>query len=233
MSSFEKTFEEKYNPIRPTSFIVRLKKNVNGELDELKEMTSFLDEHYTNPAITQRLFHYVKQDFFIYECPVCSSPLMYREKTNADYLKTCGKDECRKKQNHISTQKGIKKPQFSSANSGRWNGGEYVSSDGYIMSKIEGLFLQSGRQVYKRKHVLIYESFLGREILTEKGGGGEQIHHIDGDKKNNDIENLILCSNAKDHRLMHGSLEKIAFDLVKSGIIKFNKNLKKYYINES
>jgi hypothetical protein len=108
MSSFEKTFEEKYNPIRPTSFIVRLKKNVNGELDELKEMTSFLDEHYTNPAITQRLFHYVKQDFFIYECPVCSSPLMYREKTNADYLKTCGKDECRKKQNHISTQKGIK-----------------------------------------------------------------------------------------------------------------------------
>ena len=132
-----------------------------------------------------------------------------------------------------STQKGIKKPQFSSTNSGRWNGGEYVSSDGYIMSKIEGLFLQSGRQVYKRKHVLIYESFLGRQILTEKGGGGEQIHHIDGDKKNNDIENLILCSNAKDHRLMHGSLEKIAFDLVKSGIIKFNKNLKKYYINES
>ena len=132
-----------------------------------------------------------------------------------------------------STQKGIKKPQFSSSNSGRWNGGEYISSDGYIMSKVDDLFLESGRQVYKRKHVLIYESFLGREILTEKGGGGEQIHHIDGDKKNNDIKNLILCSGAKDHRLMHGSLEQIAFALVKAGIIKFDKTLKKYYINEN
>lgn len=108
MSSFEKLFEEKYNPVRPTSFIVRLKKNVNKELDELKEITSFLDKEYSDPAITQRLFHYVKQDLFVYECPVCSSPLMYRKEPNADYLKTCGKDECRKKQNRASTQKGIK-----------------------------------------------------------------------------------------------------------------------------
>lgn len=129
-----------------------------------------------------------------------------------------------------STQKGIKKPQLSAANSGRWKGGEYVSSDGYIMSKVDGLFLRSGRQVYKRKHVLIYESFIGRSLLTRKGGGGEQIHHVDGNKQNNAIENLILCSDSKDHRLMHGSLEKIAFDLVKSGVIKFNKQTKEYYL---
>lgn len=129
-----------------------------------------------------------------------------------------------------STQKGIRKPKFSSENSPRWNGGEYVSSDGYIMSKIPDMFLDSGRQVYKRKHVLIYESFLGREIKTKKGGGGEQIHHIDGDKKNNNIDNLVLCSDSKDHRLMHCSLEQVAFELFRLGKIKFNKELKKYYL---
>ena len=145
-----------------------------------------------------------------------------RKKTN--FCRSC----CSK-----STQKGIKRPQFSSNKSKRWNGGEYVSSDGYIMVKVSDSFLESGRQLYKRKHILIYESFLGREMITKKGGGGEQIHHLDGDKQNNNIENLFLCSDSVDHRLLHGSLEQVAFKLVKSGLIKFNKKLKKYYINEN
>ena len=101
------------------------------------------------------------------------------------------------------------------------------------MVKVSDSFLESGRQLYKRKHILIYESFLGREMITKKGGGGEQIHHLDGDKQNNNIENLFLCSDSVDHRLLHGSLEQVAFKLVKSGLIKFNKKLKKYYINEN
>lgn len=129
-----------------------------------------------------------------------------------------------------STQKGIKRPQFSENNSKRWKGGEYISSDGYIMVKITDNYIDSGRQLYKRKHILIYEKYLGRELITQKGGGGEQIHHIDGNKVNNSIDNLILCSDVKEHRLIHDSLEKIAFELVKTGLIKFNKKEKKYYI---
>ncbi len=49
----------------------------------------------------------------------------------------------------IGTQKGIKKPQFSGENSGRWGGGEYISSDGYKMVKAEGEFHSSGRQNIK------------------------------------------------------------------------------------
>jgi len=142
-----------------------------------------------------------------------------RKKT--DYCKDCYSK---------SVQKNIKRPQFSENNSKRWKGGEYVSSDGYIMVKIPGLFLKSGRQVYKRKHILIYEEYIGRKLKTVKGGAGEQIHHIDGDKQNNDISNLILCKNLSEHRLIHDSLEKIAFELYQKGIIKFNHTLKKYYL---
>ena len=129
-----------------------------------------------------------------------------------------------------SIQKGIKKPQFSGEKSGRWRGGEYVSSDGYIMVKIPNLFLESGRQVYKRKHILIYEEHIGRQLKTIKGGAGEQIHHIDGNKQNNEISNLILCKNVSEHRIVHDSLEKVAFELCKKGVIKFNCESKKYYL---
>jgi len=38
---------------------------------------------------------------------------------------------------------------------------------------------------------------------------GKMIHHIDGNKKNDAIENLQLCSR-KEHRLLHISIEKEA-----------------------
>ena len=108
MSAFTSFFEEKYNPIRSTSFIVQLKKNKNGELDDLIAITSFLDEFYESPAVTQRLYHYVKQDFLINKCPICSKPIKYREKPNPSYLKTCGEEFCIKKQNCVSTKQGMK-----------------------------------------------------------------------------------------------------------------------------
>lgn len=129
------------------------------------------------------------------------------------------------------TQKNIKKPHMSGINSKRWNGGEYISTDGYKMIKCDGEFTKSGRQKYKKEHILIYEKYLGRILKTQYGYMGEQIHHIDGDKLNNNLDNLILCENTREHREMHCQLEKISFELFKKGIIKFDKNKKQYYIN--
>lgn len=133
----------------------------------------------------------------------------------------------------IGTQKGIKRPQFSGENSGRWGGGEYISSDGYRMVKAEGEFHASGRQKYKREHVVIYEKFLGRELKTTKGYHGEQIHHIDGNKLNNSLDNLTLCKDVTEHRNLHCQLEEIAYDLIKKGYIIFDKTNNTYKINES
>lgn len=142
-----------------------------------------------------------------------------RKKTN--YCRSC----C-----SIYTQKHTKRPQFSNKNSGRWKGGYYISSDGYKMIKIEGEFTESGRQVYKREHVINYEKSTGTNLNTSQGNMGEQLHHIDGDKLNNELSNLEFCINTREHQLLHSSLEQCAFELVRNGLIKFNKKLKKYHL---
>lgn len=130
----------------------------------------------------------------------------------------------------IYTQKNVKRPQFSNEKSNRWKGGSYISSDGYKMIKVEGDFTESGRQVYKREHVINYEKSTGTNLNTLQGNMGEQLHHIDGNKLNNDLSNLEFCVDTREHQLLQSSLEKCAFELVKKGVIKFNKKFKKYYL---
>ena len=162
-----------------------------------------------------------------YTCSICN-----QEQETTEWRFKRKKTTFCKKCVTVGTQKGIKKPQFSRENSGRWNGGEYISSDGYKMVKAEGEFHSSGRQKYKREHVVIYEKFLDRELKTTKGYHGEQVHHIDGDKLNNSLDNLALCKNITEHRNLHCQLEEIAYELVKKGIIIFDRETNKYKLNE-
>ena len=131
------------------------------------------------------------------------------------------------------TQKGIKKPHLSRENSSRWRGGEYISSDGYKMIKCENEFHPSGRTKYKKEHVLIMEKNLGRELKTQQGNMGEQIHHIDGDKLNNHLSNLLLCKDTREHKLIDCQLHELSFELVQKSVIKFDHKTKKYSIDWS
>jgi DNA-directed RNA polymerase subunit RPC12/RpoP len=54
-------------------------------------------------------------------------------------------------------------------------------------------------------------------------------HHIDGNKNNNQCNNLIKLSSTE-HRRVHNSLLLLAYKLVQQGIIKFNKKLKIYQL---
>ena len=47
-------------------------------------------------------------------------------------------------------------------------------------------------------HKKVMEEYLGRKLLPE-----EEIHHIDENPKNNQIENLLLCKNRLEHRQFH------------------------------
>ena len=66
-----------------------------------------------------------------------------------------------------------------------------------------GTFLQSGYKVikvdttYKLEHRLIVEKFIGRKLKKN-----EIVHHVDGDKKNNSIENLQIMDK-KEHDKLH------------------------------
>jgi HNH endonuclease len=79
---------------------------------------------------------------------------------------------------------------------------------------------------YKLAHRKIMEDAIGRALTKS-----EKVHHIDGDKTNNDINNLWLTNNV-DHATAHNSLEFYAFQLVKKGIIVFDKTLGEYKLAE-
>jgi len=48
------------------------------------------------------------------------------------------------------------------------------------------------------KHVLVVEEMLGRHLKD-----GETVHHIDGNKKNNELENLMVFATTADHTAYH------------------------------
>lgn len=77
---------------------------------------------------------------------------------------------------------------------------------------------------WRREHIIVMENFLGKKIPK-----GMVVHHIDNDKTNNNLSNLILCT-TKEHNRLHGKIEKVVFDLYKLGIVGFDKNKLEYYI---
>jgi|GEM_PF-1930279 len=75
---------------------------------------------------------------------------------------------------------------------------------------------------YIMEHILIVEKRLGRFLESR-----EIVHHIDGNKQNNDDSNLFLCSgetkkeSRQIHNACHTSAEKLAFDMLKRGMVEF------------
>ena len=82
---------------------------------------------------------------------------------------------------------------------------------------------------YVCEHQLTMEDATGFQII----GSGQIIHHINGIKYDNELTNLCAVSNNKQHRQVHGQLEKVAFDLVQRGVILFDHSRGQYFINPS
>lgn len=96
----------------------------------------------------------------------------------------------------------------------------YINSDGYYITYNKEL------KKYNGSHRVIYEEYYGIKLKSN-----QYIHHIDGNKKNNKIENLLLCNGCKEHTLIHKQLETISYQLIQEGYILFDKNKKQYIAN--
>lgn len=116
-------------------------------------------------------------------------------------------------------------------NNPRWNGGKRMRKDGYLEIKHESSRKKDG---YIREHRLVMEQHLGRKLVK-----GEIVHHINGDKLDNRIDNLEI-TNRTDHKKMHKDIGKET--RFRKGRTPHNKNGRytfcldcgsSYYINKS
>lgn len=78
-----------------------------------------------------------------------------------------------------------------------WKGGKSINSQGYMMVKCKGHPRAKVSYRYRvREHILVMEKHLGRYLTKD-----EAVHHINGVKTDNRIENLKLMTVREHDRL--------------------------------
>lgn len=80
----------------------------------------------------------------------------------------------------------------SGANHPRWKGGVTRHTSGYRIILLNGK--------YVLEHRLIMEAILGRPLKSH-----EVVHHVDGNRANNDPSNLIVFGTHSDHMKHHSN----------------------------
>lgn len=63
-------------------------------------------------------------------------------------------------------------------------------------AKYRRRFVGNGK--WREEHALIAERVLGKPLPA-----GAEVHHVDGDKLNNDTTNLVICPSRSYHQLLH------------------------------
>lgn len=79
-----------------------------------------------------------------------------------------------------------------------WRGGRIVASNGYVLIRVGTDHPLADNRGYAYEHRLVAQEKMGRALAE-----GEVIHHIDGNKQNNDPSNLIIVSTHSEHMHLH------------------------------
>jgi uncharacterized protein (DUF1330 family) len=91
---------------------------------------------------------------------------------------------------------GKKCPKTTKELNPNWKGGVYTSKSGYVMVRVDNH--PFAYKNYIREHRLVMEKKIGRYLEPT-----ENVHHINGNKSDNRIENLILFHNNSEHLKHH------------------------------
>lgn len=85
----------------------------------------------------------------------------------------------------------------------------------------------AGSSGWARQHTYVMENHIGRKLKK-----GEVVHHIDGSKTNNNINNLLLCT-VSEHNQCHAKIERLVFELYNQGLVGFDNEKMEYYFKGS
>ena len=112
------------------------------------------------------------------------------------------------KREGIKTRKAAKRNQTGESNH-MWKGGRVIDGGGYVLIKKHDHTRRKKAGQYVPEHVLVMEKHLGRKLNWFGPGhpDSEIVHHINGDKKDNRIENLMIV-NFVEHMKIHNKLRK-------------------------
>ena len=102
---------------------------------------------------------------------------------------------------HLSPKTEFKKGDNLGAKNNRWKGGIKNKASGYIYLKADN-HPYANCDGYVAEHRLVMEKHLGRYLKPK-----EVVHHIDSNKKNNKINNLMLFINDNEHQKHHRSVK--------------------------
>lgn len=87
-----------------------------------------------------------------------------------------------------------------------WKNGRYLTIPGYVYIRVCDNHPYKNKQGYIAEHRLVMESKLGRYLNSK-----EVVHHINGIKNDNRIQNLMLFANQSDHIKFHKKLYNYLF----------------------
>ncbi|MDE2098936.1 MAG: HNH endonuclease [Patescibacteria group bacterium] len=102
------------------------------------------------------------------------------------------------------------------------------NADAYEDYKLRNIELRDGK--YKRipEHRAVVEESIGRPLADQ-----ERVHHINGKKRDNRIDNLFVCANNAAHHKARWSLLDILPELLERGIVWFDRTEGIYRICET
>lgn len=153
-----------------------------------------------------------------------------KHNTNKDYCFTCSMKIYNSGENNPA-KKSENREKISRALKGK----SKVFKDGKNLRILDRKISSSGHVLkwsdndhkHVQEHRLIYA-----DAINKHHSKLEEIHHIDGNKINNNILNLVELT-PSEHGALHSQLEKLAFDLVKNKLIIFDKENKKYKLSSN
>ena len=98
---------------------------------------------------------------------------------------------------------------FKGKDNPHWKGGKFSDGNGYVSIYCPG-HPYSNKYNYVREHRLVIEKHIGRYLKRD-----EVVHHINRNKSDNRLENLLLISNSVEHLKLFHKKETIDYQDIK------------------